>query len=157
MSTDKAVFHAEFLDCFVDRSFDASCVCNDTSFLDDILEISEIFNIILYRSAEKNIITHGITVIPFFQCGVNSTAVQCGSQSFFVFRICEDVIIRVKLADRFGNRSSDQAEPDKTYGFHDVCVLSSYYLSISRQNYGSILKDTRKNVKHRYKIGEFDE
>ena len=33
----------------------------------------------------------------------------------------------------------------------------SYYLSISRQNYGSILKDTRKNVKHRYKIGEFDE
>ena len=99
MSTDKAVFHAEFLDCFVDRSFDASCVCNDTSFLDDILEISEIFNIILYRSAEKNIITHGITVIPFFQCGVNSTAVQCGSQSFFVFRICENVIIRDEITD----------------------------------------------------------
>ena len=57
----------------------------------------------------------------------------------------------------FGNRSSDQAEPDKTYGFHDVCVLSSYYLSISRQTMVRILKDTRKNVKHRYKIGEFDE
>ena len=144
MSADKAVFHAKLLDCLVDRSLDASGICDDASVLYDILEVFKVFDIIFYRSTEKNIVAAAITVIFLFQYAVNGTAVQCGSQSFLVFCICEDVVIWMKLADRFCNRSSDQAKPDKTDGFHDVCILSE---SIYRQNYVLILKDTMKNVK----------
>ena len=103
MSADKAVFHAKLLDCLVDRSLDASGICDDASVLYDILEVFKVFDIIFYRSTEKNIVAAAITVIFLFQYAVNGTAVQCGSQSFLVFCICEDVVIRMKLADRFCN------------------------------------------------------
>ena len=53
-------------------------------------------------------------------------------------------IIWMKFADRFCDRSSDKAKPDKTNGFHDVLYP---FPSCINKNYVLILKEYTINVK----------
>ena len=57
-----------------------------------------------------------------------------------MFCICQNMIVWMKFADRFCDRSSDQAKPDKTNGFMMFDILS-------KLNYAFILKEYTINVK----------
>ena len=120
MSANKTVIHTKFFNSFMDWSFDTSCICDDTVIRNYIFQIFQIFYIVFYRCTEKDIIAGTVSLILFFQYSVDGVTAECCSQSFFVFCVCQNMIIWMKFADRFCDRSSDKAKPDKTNGFHDV-------------------------------------
>ena len=71
-----------------------------------------------YRRAEEDIITGTVTVVFRFQNAVDHAVLQCGGKRFLVSGVCKDMIIRMKFPDGFCDRTSDQAKPDKSDGFH---------------------------------------
>ena len=57
--------------------------------------------------------------------GVDRSLLKCKRQSFFIFIKCKKFVIRIILADRFGDRSSDQSESDEadTFCSHSLFLV----------------------------------
>ena len=102
----------------MDDTLDASHICEDTVLTKGVFHLLHVFHIEFYWCAEENVIAVAETLVLNIAYTVYDITADCFCQSFSVCVKSQQMVIRMKFSDGFGNGTANESQADKTYGFH---------------------------------------
>ena len=133
VSANEICFHIQTNYLFVDGSLHASDICENTVFIQEIFQLGKIGCVVSDRCAEENVVTSPEIVVNGWTGSMNSAFLDCQCKGFFIFIECDDVVIRIILADCLRNRAADKSKSDKSnfFSIHSCKILSVVVQNIS--------------------------
>ena len=114
MAADEVFFHTECDDLFVDGRFNTAHIREDAVFIYDSLKLCQISGVAGDRRAQEDIAAASEMFVDGSAGRIDRIVLYGKRQRFPAFVKCDDLMIRIIFPDGFGNRTADQAQPDKS-------------------------------------------